>query len=324
MNYLRCALATVAAVFLGSLAAGAMAQDYPTRPIRLLIPFPPGGGTDFVSRIVASKLNEIAKWTVVPENRPGAAGNLAIETAAKSTADGYTIVMGQTDNVMLGPWLNPNLGYDTLKNLTPIIQVSSVPLVIVSSTQSNLATPADLVARARSASGLTWATAGNGSVGHLFGEQFQRATGVRILQVHYKGASPAMTDVVGGQVDVAIMSAASVLPLVRGGKLQAVAVSTAKRSPALPSAPTLDESVEKGIDVSVWLGLFAPAGTPAPIIARLNAAVNRVLASPDVIERISAGGVAIAGGTQEAFAMLVRNDYARWGQTVKESGIKLD
>ena len=201
MNPFGRALAALAAVFLAQLAAGAMAQEYPTKPIRLLIPFTPGGGTDFVSRIVAGKLNEIAKWNVVPENRPGAAGNLAIETAAKSTADGYTIVMGQTDNVMLGPWLNPNLGYDTLKNLTPIVQVSSVPLVIVSSAQSNLATPADLVARARSSSGLTWATAGNGSVGHLFGEQFQRATGVRILQVHYKGASPAMTDVVGGQVD---------------------------------------------------------------------------------------------------------------------------
>jgi tripartite-type tricarboxylate transporter receptor subunit TctC len=324
MNPFGRALAALAAVFLAHLAADAMAQEYPTKPIRLLIPFTPGGGTDFVSRIVAGKLNEIAKWNVVPENRPGAAGNLAIETAAKSTADGYTIVMGQTDNVMLGPWLNPNLGYDTLKNLTPIVQVSSVPLVIVSSAQSNLATPADLVARARSSSGLTWATAGNGSVGHLFGEQFQRATGVRILQVHYKGASPAMTDVVGGQVDVAIMSAASVLPLVRGGKLQAVAVSTAKRSPALPSAPTLDESVERGIDVSVWLGLFAPAGTPPSIIAQLNVAVNKVLASPDVIERISAGGVSVAGGTQEEFAALVRNDYARWGQTVKESGIKLD
>ena len=305
-------------------AGGAAAQDYPARPIRLLIPFPPGGGTDFVSRVVATKLADTLKWSVVPENRPGAAGNIAIEAAAKSPPDGYTIVMGQSDNMMLGPWLYANVGYDTLKSFAPIVQVSVTPLAIVSAAQSALVAPADLLARARTSAGLTWANAGNGSLGHLFGDDLARRTGVRILQVPYKGASPALADVMGGQVDVAIMSVASVLGLVKSGKLNAVAVTSARRSPALPGTPTLAESVQPGTDVSVWLGLFAPAGTPAAIVARLNAEVNNVLQAPDVIEKLTAQGVTPVGGTPEAFAEFVRADYARWGRIVKASGVKLD
>ncbi len=307
-----------------TLAAGALAQEFPTKPIRLLIPFPPGGGTDFVSRIVANKLADSLKWNVVPENRPGASGNIAIEATAKSPADGYTIVMGQSDNMMLGPWLYPNVGYDTVKSFVPIVQVSRTSLAMVSAAKSPLASPADLVARGKSPTGLSWATAGNGSVGHVFGEQFQRAAGIKILQVPYKGATPALADVMGGQIDVAIMSVPSVLGLVKSGKLTAVAVSSAKRSDALPSTPTLDESGQRGLDVTIWLGLFAPIGTPAPIIARLNAEVNKVLQSPDVIEKVTAQGVSVAGGTSEDFATFVRTDYERWGRVVKESGVKLE
>lgn len=305
-------------------SGGAAAQDYPARPIRLLIPFPPGGGTDFVSRVVATKLSETLKWSVVPENRPGAAGNIAIEAAAKSPPDGYTIVMGQSDNMMLGPWLYPNVGYDTLTDFAPIVQVSVTPLAIVSAAQSALAAPADLLARARTASGVSWANAGNGSLGHLFGDDLARRTGARILQVPYKGAAPALSDVMGGQVDVAIMSVASVLGLVKSGKLKAVAVTSASRSPALPDTPTLAESVLPGTDVNVWLGLFAPAATPAAIVARLNAEVNNVLRAPDVIDKLAAQGVSPVGGTVEAFAQFVRADYARWGRIVKASGVKLD
>ncbi len=312
------------ALVFATIAAGALAQEFPTRPIRLLIPFPPGGGTDFVSRVVANKLADTLKWNVVPENRPGASGNIAIEATAKSPADGYTIVMGQSDNMMLGPWLYPNVGYDTVKSFVPIVQVSRTSLAMVSAARSPLASPADLVARGKSPAGLSWATAGNGSVGHVFGEQFQRAAGIKILQVPYKGATPALADVMGGQIDIAIMSVPSVLGLVKSGKLTAVAVSSVQRSAALPATPTLDESGQRGLDVTIWLGLFAPIGTPAPIIARLNAEVNKVLQSPDVIERVTAQGVSVAGGSSEAFAAFVRTDYERWGRVVKESGVKLE
>jgi len=316
--------AAAAALALAALAAGAAAQEYPSRPIKLLIPFPPGGGTDFVSRLVGTKLNETLKWTVVLENRPGAAGNIALAEAAKSPPDGYTIVMGQSDNVMLGPWLYANAGYDTLKSFAPIVRVSTTPLAVVSAARSRMATPADFFAQGKTPAGVRWATAGNGSLGHLFGEQLQREAAVRLLQVPYKGASPALTDVMGGQVDVAIMSVASVLNLVKSGKLNAVAVTSGKRSPALPATPTFAESGQPGVDVVVWLGLFAPAGTPRPVIDRLNAEVNKALQAPDVVEKMGAQGVAPAGGGVDEFAAFVRKDYAHWGRIIKESGVKVE
>jgi tripartite-type tricarboxylate transporter receptor subunit TctC len=322
--------AAALAVALGAMVAAAtnsahaQAQDFPAKPIRWLIPFPPGGGTDFVSRLVAGRIADTTKWPIVLENRPGAGGNIAIEAAAKSPPDGYTVVMGQTDNVMLGPWLYPNIGYDTVKSLTPIVQVSSTPLAIVSASQSKIVTPADLIAKGKTPSGVLWGTAGNGTVGHLFGEQLARAAGVGLTQIHYRGATPALTDVMGGQIDVAILSVASVTPLVRSGKLNGVAVTSAKRSPALPNAPALAEAGLRDVDVIIWLGLFAPAGTPAPIVARINAEVNKALENAEVREKIAGQGVSVAGGTSEAFAAFVRADYARWGKLVRESGVKVE
>lgn len=320
------ALAIVALLQLGTASAQ---QDYPNRPIRMLIPFPPGGGTDFVTRVVGNRLAESLKWQVVLENRPGAAGNLAIEVAAKSAPDGYTLVIGQSDNMMLGPWLYPNIGYDTVKSFAPIVQLSLAPLAIVSNAQptgakAKLATTADLIARGRTPDGITWANAGNGSLGHLFGEQLKSVAAIKLLQVPYKGAAPALADVMGDSVDVAIMSVPSVLGLVRGGKLTPVAVTTARRSPMLPDTPSLAEAGIQGVDAGVWLGLFAPAGTPPAIIARLNAEVNKVLAMPDVREKILTGGASVVGGTSEDFAAFVRADYERWGKAVRESGVKVE
>lgn len=318
---------------LGALIGAAMilvpvasvAQDYPTKPIRLLIPFTPGGGTDFVSRIVATALSETLKWQVVPENRPGASGNLAIAQAAQSAPDGYTIVMGQSDNMALGPYLYANVGYDTIKSFAPIIQVSEAPLALVTNAagSARLANMSDLIAKGKGATGISWATAGNGSMGHMFGEQFKSVAAIKLLQVPYKGAAPAMADVMGGQVDVAIMSVPSVLPLVKGGKLTPVAVTTTKRSAMLPSTPTLDESGVKGVDTGIWLGLFAPAGTPPAIVARLNAEVNKVLQLPEVRDKIMNGGAIPVGGSSEEFAAFLRKDYDKWGRIVKESGVKL-
>jgi tripartite-type tricarboxylate transporter receptor subunit TctC len=320
----------IGALVAAGMMAGAFAQaDFPSKPIRLLIPFTPGGGTDFVSRVVGTKLAEVNKWQVVLENMPGASGNLAISAAAKSPPDGYTIVMGQSDNMMLGPWLYANVGYDTVKSFAPIIQVSVAPLAIVSNAnpaagQVRLGSTSDLVSKGKTPNGISWGTAGNGSMGHLFGEQFKTVVGIRLLQVPYKGAAPGLADVMGGSVDVAIMSVPSVLGLVKGGKLTPLAVTTSKRSPQLPDTPTLDEAGVKGIDAGIWLGLFAPAATPPAIVAKLNVEINKVLAMPDVREKIAAGGAAAVGGTSEDFAAFVRADYAKWGRIVKESGVKLE
>ncbi len=326
-------LRVMSGAMLGSVLAAmpviAQAQDYPAKPIRLLIPFPPGGGTDFVSRVVGTKLAEMQKWNVVLENKAGASGNLALAETAKAAPDGYTIVMGQSDNLPLGPHLYANVGYDTVKSFAPIIQVSEASLAIVSNAQgaanpNKLASMADLIAKGKMGAGISWATAGNGSMGHLFGEQFKTAANIKLLQVPYKGAAPALTDVMGNSVDVAIMSVPSVLGLVRSGKLTPLAVSTAKRSAMLPDTPTLGEAGIKGVDAGIWLGLFAPAGTPPAVIARLNAAVNQVLQAPDVREKIANGGAVAAGGASETFAAFVREDYVRWGKIVKDAGVKLE
>ena len=311
-------------------ATGVHAQaDYPAKPIRWLIPFTPGGGTDFVSRTVGTRLAETTKWTVLLENMPGAGGNLAIAAAAKAAPDGYTIVIGQTDNVMLGPWLYPNVGYDTVKSFAPIVQVSVAPLAIVSNASPGAGHPrlgnaADMITRGKEASGLSWATAGNGSAGHLFGELIKGVTGIRVLQVPYKGAAPALADVMGGSVDVAIMSVPSVLGLVKGGKLKPIAVTTSKRSHMLPDTPTLEEAGIKGVEAGIWLGMFAPVGTPPAIVARLNAEINKVLSMPDIREKISAGGATAVGGSSEEFGAFVRADYAKWGKIAKEANIKIE
>ena len=314
-------LALTAALATVSLAAAA--QAYPDKPIKILIPFPPGGGTDFVSRMVGTKLGELTGWQIVLENRPGAGGNLAIEAASKAPADGYTLVMGQTDNMMLGPWLYTNLSYDSVKSFAPVVQLSVTPAAVGSAANSSIKTPQDLIAKGKTPEGLKWSTAGAGTLGHLVGEDFKKRTNINLLQVPYKGASPAITDVMGGQVDVYIGTLTSLVPLMKSGRLTGVAVTTAKRSVDFPDIPTLDESGAKGMDFNIWMGMFAPAGTPPNVIALLNKETNRVLQSPDLIEKFKAGGVSAGGGTSESFAEFVKADYAKWGALVKASGIKL-
>ena len=314
-------LALTAALTTVSFAAAA--QAYPDKPIKILIPFPPGGGTDFVSRMVGTKLGELTGWQIVLENRPGAGGNLAIEAASKAPADGYTLVMGQTDNMMLGPWLYTNLSYDSVKSFAPVVQLSVTPAAVGSAANSSIKTPQDLIAKGKTPEGLKWSTAGAGTLGHLVGEDFKKRTNINLLQVPYKGASPAITDVMGGQVDDYIGTLTSLVPLMKSGRLTGVAVTTAKRSVDFPDIPTLDESGAKGMDFNIWMGMFAPAGTPPNVIALLNKETNRVLQSPDLIEKFKAGGVSAGGGTSESFAEFVKADYAKWGALVKASGIKL-
>jgi tripartite-type tricarboxylate transporter receptor subunit TctC len=320
----RTLIKSLACVLVAGTAGVASAQEFPSKPIRMVIPFPPGGGTDFVSRIVGTRLGEVTGWNIVLENRPGAGGNIAIESVAKAPADGYTIVMGQSDNMMLGPYLYKNLTYDSVKSFAPIAAVSVAPLVIVSKVGGTITDPVSMIAKGKTAQGLLWAQAGNGTMGHLFGEQFKDIAGIRLTQVPYKGAAPAMTDLIGGSVDVAILSVGSVIPHIRSGRVQAVAVTSAKRSPVLPEVKTMAEGGLSQIDVNVWLGLFAPAGTPAPIINRLNEAVNKVLKDAEVVNKITSAGVSMGGGSPEAFAAFVKTDYARWGEIARKSGVKLD
>lgn len=320
----RTFIKALAASLVAGSAGIAVAQEFPTKPIRLVIPFPPGGGTDFVSRIVGTRLGETTGWNVILENRPGAGGNIAIESVSKAPADGYTIVMGQSDNMMLGPYLYKNLSYDSVKSFSPIAAVSVAPLVIVSKVGSSINDPVSMIAKGKSAKGLLWAQAGNGTLGHLFGEQFKDVAKISLTQVAYKGAAPAMTDLIGGSVDVAILSIGSVIPHIRSGKVQPVAVTSAKRSPVLPEVKTMAEGGLSNIDVNVWLGLFAPAGTPAAVVNKLNQAVNKVLKDPEVVGKITKAGVSMGGGSSAEFAAFVKNDYARWGEIVRKSGVKLD
>ena len=306
--------------------AGALAQPaYPAKPIRLIVPFPPGGGTDMIARTVAQKLADQNQWNVVVDNRPGAGGNLGVDAAAKSAPDGYTLVMGQTSNLAINPSLYAKLPYDPLKDLVPIALVSSSPIVMAAPAKSPYKTFADVVAAAKAKpDGITLGFSGNGTVAHLAGELAENAAGIQLRHVPYKGAAQAMTDLVGGQIDLYMSSVPTLLGQVRNGKLRAIVLTSTKRSAQLPDTPTLEESGYKGFEAVTWFGVLAPAGTPAAIVQQLNKAINRALEQPDVAEKLRSEGGDVLGGTPQAFAQLLRTEVPRWGRIVKDSGASLD
>jgi tripartite-type tricarboxylate transporter receptor subunit TctC len=310
---------------LAALAGAAAAQTYPAKPIHLIVPFPPGGGTDLFSRTIASGLAETLKWTIVVDNKPGAGGNLGVDAAAKSPADGYTMVMGQTSDLAVNPTLYRKLPYDPVKDLAPVVLVASAPIILVTAGSSPFRSLGDVVAAAKQKPArLTLATPGNGTVAHLTGVMLQRAAGIELVQVPYKGAAQALPDLIGGQVDLYSSSVSSVIGQINGGKVRAIAVASAKRSPALPAVPTVAESGYPGFDADSWYGLLMPAGTPPAIVQRVNAEVNKVLAIPKVRERIGAEGGEALGGTPERFSALLKADLAKWGNAVRQSGAKVD
>ena len=326
MNPSRFVLATASVSLALALFAGAaIAQAYPAKPIRMIVPFPPGGGTDIAARTIANKLSEDVKWTFVVENKPGAGGNLGVEQAVKSPADGYTLVIGQTSNLAINPALHAKLPYDPLRDLIPVALIVSAPVVFVVAASSRYTSLGDLLAAAKTdPGGVTFASPGNGTVSHLAGELLQRAAGVRLTHVPYKGASQALTDTLGGQVQSFMSSVPSALSQIRAGRLRAIAVSSATRARELPEVPTIAEAGYKGFEASTWYGLLAPARTPAPIIARLNAEVNRALKTPEVRERLAAEGGEALGGSPEQFASFLKAEHAKWGRVVKESGAKAE
>jgi tripartite-type tricarboxylate transporter receptor subunit TctC len=304
----RSRLVLSAFLALALFAGAAVAQVYPAKPIRLIVPFPPGGGTDIAARTIANKLTDSVKWAFVVENKPGAGGNLGVEQAVRSPADGYTLVIGQTSNLAINPTLYAKLPYDPLRDLSPVALIVSAPVVLVVAAHSRYTSLGDLLAAAKSdPGGVTFASPGNGTVSHLAGELLQ-----------------ALTDTLGGQVQSFMSSVPSALSQIRAGRLRAIAVTSAKRTPELPDAPTIAESGYRGFEANTWYGLLAPAGTPAPIIARLNDEVNRVLRTPEVRERLASEGGEALGGSPEQFASFLKAEHAKWGRVVRESGARAE
>ena len=302
-----------------------LAQDYPNKPIRFIVPFPPGGGTDSLTRLVANKLTETLKWNFVVENKPGAGGNVALDTTAKAAPDGYTLVMAQTDNVVLNPLLYSKLTYDPVKDLVPVGLVASGPAVLVVRADSPYKTLADVVAAAKAAPAqLTFASPGLGTVSHLISELWQKSSGMKLTHVPYRGLSQTLPDVLSGQVDMYMGSIPTLQGHIKGGKVRALAVTTAKRSPVLPQVPTYTESGIPGVELaSVW-GVMAPAGTPEAVIQRINTELNKALQQPDMREKILASGAGVLGGSPQEMGALYANDRQRLAPVVRDSGTRLD
>jgi len=322
VKVMRLLLALVAVVIVVPRVA---AQDYPTKPIRFIVPFPAGGGTDIFSREIAHKLSETLKWVVVIDNKPGAGGNIGMDAVAKAPPDGYTIGMGQTSNMAINPTLYTKLPYDPRKDLAPIALVADAPLVLVVPASSPFKTLADLVEAAKKKPGeITFGSPGNGTVAHLTGELLQSAAGIKLSHIPYKGSAQAITDLMGGQVQSYMSSIPTALSHIKGGKLRAIAVTSAKRVPTLPDVPTVGEAGYKGFDANTWFGIVAPAGTPPAIVNKLNAEINRVLKSPDIRDKFAAEGGGALGGTPQEFAAVLKADYGKWGKVVKDANIKLD
>lgn len=322
MTVHRRALLAIAAA---TLASSAFAQAWPTKPIRIVVPFPPGGGTDTIARETSQRVAAATGWTFVIDNKPGAGGNLGVDAVVKSPADGYTLVLGQTSNLAINPTLYPKLPYDPQKDLAPIVLIADAPLVLVTHTGSPYKTLGDAVAAAKARPGqLNFASPGNGTVAHLTGELFQRAAGIKTQHVPYKGAAQAMTDVVSGTVELYLSSVPTLLGQIKQGKLRPLAVTSAKRVDDLPNVPTINESGYKGFDAVTWFGLLAPAGTPQEVVARLNQEFNKALQQPALRKRLADEGAEPAGGTPQQFAALIKDDMVRWSKVVKESGVRID
>ena len=316
-------LASFAAI--GLLALSAHAQSYPDKPIRMVIPFPPGGGTDILGRLVAQKLTEANKWNIVPDNRAGAGGTLGITEAAKGKPDGYDMVMGQKDNLVVGPWLYKNLPWNPTKDFVAVAHVAWTPVIIATSVNSKYKTLADVVAAAKAAPDtVTYGSPGNGTTIHLAGDQFEKAAGVKLRHIPYKGSNPAMLDALAGNIDLLVSSVPSAMSQIKAGKLRPLAVTSAKRSTSLPDVPTVAESGFKGFDISTWYGLFMPAGTPKAQVDTMNTAVNKLLATPEMQKAIHDQGAEPQAMSADAFGKQLNSDYRLWEKIVHDAGVKIE
>ena len=308
---------------LAALALTSQAQDFPNRPVKILVPQTPGGASDALARIVAQKLNE--KWgqPVVVENRAGAGGNVGMEVVANSPADGYTLLMSYVGTHAINGSLYKKLPFDPEKDFAPVATLATLPFVVVTRPDAPFKTIPELVAAAK-AGRLNYGSAGNGSVNHLLGEMFNTATGVKLVHVPYRGAAPAMQDLMGGQIQLVFTSLPSVAGSIKQGTLHPIAVTSAKRAASFSQIPTIAEAGYRDFDVNPWFGLFAPAKVPAQVVRKINADVNEVLRSPDVVEKFMAQGAEPYATDPAQFAAVLHSDIAKWSQVVKASGASVD
>jgi tripartite-type tricarboxylate transporter receptor subunit TctC len=302
----------------------ATAQSYPARPIRLIVPFPPGGGTDTMARVVAPKLSEYLGQQVVAENRGGAGANIGAEIAAKSPPDGYTLMLATITNA-IGASLYSKLNYDLVRDFATITQLATTPHILVVHPSVPVKSVKEFVTLAKAKPGeLAYSSSGSGSAAHLAGELFNSLTGVKTTHVPYKGGGPSMIALVGGEVSLAFATMPSAIGYVRSGRLRGIAVTTERRSPSTPELPTIAETGVAGYEAGSWYGLSAPAGSSKEIIARLHAETIKVLGFPDVKERLFNAGFEIVTSTPEQFAAFTRNEIQKWGKIVKAAGLKVD
>jgi tripartite-type tricarboxylate transporter receptor subunit TctC len=304
---------------------GALAQTYPDKAIRLIVPFPPGGPADILSRAIGQKLTDSWSQPVVIDNRAGAGGGIGSDLAAKAAADGYTLLMGFVGTHAINPSLYTKLPYDNVKSLEAVSLVATATIILVLHPSVNAKTVAELISLAKSKPGeLTFGSPGNGTPQHLAGELFNTMAGVKMVHIPFKGAVPAINDLLGGRISLIFSSAPPALPHVKTGRLRALAVTSGKRSTVAPDLPTISEAGLSGFEVINWYGVLAPAGAPKAIITKLNAEIVKILGMPDVKERLSAVGIETLGSTPEQFAAFIKSETAKWAKVVKASGARLD
>ena len=318
---LQAILTTTAAAFL---AMHALAQTYPVRPVRMIVPYTAGGGADIVGRLLAQRLGDGWGQTVVGDNRPGASGNIGTEIVARAPADGYTLLL-VGPNHTVNSSLYSKLPFDPIKDFAPVSLVTSAPYVLLVNPAVGVNSVKDLIALAKARPGkVLYASAGNGTAGHLGMELIKTMAGIDMVHIPYKGSPPALTDLLAGQVSAAFDNVLSAAPHVKAGKLRAIAVSTLRRSSALPEVPTVAESGLPGFEVAVWQGVLAPAGTPKPLVDKLYANIVRALDRPDMKERMAANGTEIIGSTPAEFASFIKSDLVKWAKVVQNSGARVD
>ena len=305
--------------------AQVFAQSYPVKPIRLIVPYPPGGATDIFGRILGARLGELLGQQVVPEQRAGAAGVLGAEAAARAAPDGYTLVVGQASNLAINQHLMSKLPYDPVKDFAPITLIATSPNLLVVHPSLPARSVNDLVALAKARPGsINYASAGNGSPGHLAAEYFKELAKIDIVHIPYKGATPALTDVIAGQASLYFTSPIAAQPYVQSGRLRQLAVTSAQRFPPLPDVPTVAESGLRDYEIVSWWGLLAPAGVPREIIARVHAEAVKALNTAEMKERLAGQGAMVVTNTPEQFAAYIKSEIANWGRIVAVSGARMD
>jgi len=305
--------------------AQVFAQSYPVKPIRLIVPYPPGGATDIFGRILGARLGELLGQQIVPEQRAGAAGVLGAEAAARAAPDGYTLVVGQASNLAINQHLMSKLPYDPVKDFAPITLIATSPNLLVVHPSLPARSVNDLVALAKARPGsINYASAGNGSPGHLAAEYFKKLAKVDIVHIPYKGATPALTDVIAGQTSLYFTSPIAAQPYVQSGRLRQLAVTSAQRFPPLPDVPTVAESGLRDYEIVSWWGLLAPAGVPKEIIARVHAEAVKALNTAEMKERLAGQGAMVVTNTPEQFSAYIKSEIANWGRIVAVSGARMD